>query len=83
MPIQGLARDDVVKTTPDTPAVGLARMMRHESVGSVIITEDDYLIGIVTDRDLATRFLAERKDADNLTAENVSAEQPLESEIPQ
>ena len=71
MPIQDLARDDVVKTTPETPAVELARMMRDESVGSVVITEDDYLVGIVTDRDLATRVLAEGRNADNLTAENV------------
>ena len=71
MPIQDLARDDVVKATPGTPAVELARMMRDESVGSVVITEDDYLVGIVTDRDLATRVLAEGRNADNLTAKNV------------
>ncbi|HEX4790503.1 MAG TPA: CBS domain-containing protein [Actinospica sp.] len=36
-----------------------ARLMRDEHVGDVIITEDGHLRGMVTDRDLAVRGLAE------------------------
>jgi signal-transduction protein with cAMP-binding, CBS, and nucleotidyltransferase domain len=45
--------------------------MRDESVGSVVITTDASPVGIVTDRDLATRVLAEGTDSTELTAEDV------------
>ena len=49
---------------PTTTAQETARMMKSEDVGSVPIVEGDRLVGVVTDRDLAIRVLAEGKGAE-------------------
>ena len=55
MPVQDLARSEVVTAHTDTAVSKLAEQMADERVGSVVITDDEMPIGIVTDRDLALR----------------------------
>jgi CBS domain-containing protein len=43
----------------NTPMQEAARRMRDESIGAVIVMKDGQLCGIVTDRDLAIRGVAE------------------------
>ena len=50
--------------TPDTTAQEAARLMKSEDVGSLPIVEDGRLIGVVTDRDLALRVIAEGRGLD-------------------
>ncbi|MFO7925388.1 MAG: CBS domain-containing protein [Halobacteriota archaeon] len=71
MPIQDLARENVVKTGPETPVSELAQQMRDENVGSVVIASDNSPTGIVTDRDLTTRILAEEVNPGDQTANDV------------
>ena len=42
--------------------VEAARMMREEDVGSLPITDDEKLVGMITDRDITTRVVAEAAD---------------------
>jgi CBS domain-containing protein len=44
------------------PAVAVARQMRDEDIGAVLVTEDDRLRGLVTDRDIVVRLVAEGAD---------------------
>ena len=44
---------------PDTPVDEVARLMRDEDVGAVPVVEDGALAGMVTDRDLVVRVLAD------------------------
>jgi CBS domain-containing protein len=44
---------------PDTPVAELAKLMRSHDVGAIPIGENDRLIGIVTDRDIVCKGLAE------------------------
>ncbi|MEF8807221.1 CBS domain-containing protein [Natronomonas sp.] len=74
MPIQDLVRSEVVTADPDTSVADLATTMDDESVGSVVITEGEQPVGIVTDRDLAIRVLGEGRDPDALTASDVMSE---------
>ncbi len=46
---------------PDTSVHEVARMMRDEDVGAIPVVENDRLVGIVTDRDLALLVLGERR----------------------
>jgi CBS domain-containing protein len=46
--------------------VEAARMMREEDIGSLPITDDEKLVGMITDRDITTRVVAEAADP-NLT----------------
>ena len=75
MPVDDLARSDVVTADPETPVAQLAATMAEEAVGSIVITEDDSPVGIVTDRDLTVRALAEGADPDGQTAAEVMTEE--------
>ena len=43
--------------------VEAARLMREEHIGSLPITDDEQLVGMITDRDITTRVVAEAADA--------------------
>jgi CBS domain-containing protein len=58
--------------SPETPVSELAKLMRSKDVGSIPIGEDDRLIGMVTDRDIVCKGLAEEGfDLRNATARDV------------
>jgi CBS domain-containing protein len=57
---------------PGTSAQDAARTMKTEDVGSLPIVEGDRLIGMVTDRDIAIRIVAEGKNADTPVEEIAS-----------
>jgi CBS domain-containing protein len=44
------------------PVVEAARLMRDEDIGAVIVTEADTVSGIVTDRDVVVRGIADGRD---------------------
>jgi CBS domain-containing protein len=44
------------------PVVEAARLMREEHIGSLPITDDEQLVGMLTDRDITTRVVAEAAD---------------------
>jgi CBS domain-containing protein len=57
---------------PDTPLAEIAKLMRENDIGSIPIGEDDRLIGMVTDRDIVCKGLAEDGfDARRATARDV------------
>jgi CBS domain-containing protein len=45
--------------SPETPMTELARLMRERDIGAIPIGENDHLIGIVTDRDIVCKGLAQ------------------------
>ena len=49
----------------------VARVMRDEDVGPVPVTEGGRLVGIVTDRDIVTRVLAEERDLQSTTVGDI------------
>ncbi|MGW1051190.1 CBS domain-containing protein [Streptomyces sp. NPDC001118] len=56
-----MTRDPV--TVPEkTPLTEVARLMRQNGIGDVIVTEGDHVCGPVTDRDLVVRALADERD---------------------
>ncbi len=44
---------------PDTPLADLAKLMRQHDIGAIPIGENDRLVGMVTDRDIVCKGLAE------------------------
>lgn len=76
MTLADLVRSDVVTAARTTTVVDLARAMRDENVGCVVITDEARPVGIVTDRDLALRVLAEGADPATVTAEDVMSADP-------
>ena len=55
--------------SPDTPVTELAKLMREHDIGAIPIGENDRLIGMVTDRDIVCKGLAQDNfDANRATA---------------
>ena len=52
MTVRQISRTDVVTAEPDTPVPDLAATMREQRIGSVVVTEDETPVGLVTDRDI-------------------------------
>jgi CBS domain-containing protein len=58
--------------SPDTPVTELAKLMRDHDVGAIPIGENDRLVGMVTDRDIVCKGLAQDTfDARRATARDV------------
>lgn len=58
MKIKDVMTPGVSFVTPDTPIAEIARRMRDEDIGVVPVTENDRMIGMVTDRDIVVRCMA-------------------------
>jgi CBS domain-containing protein len=65
-----LTRPPVV-THPQASAVDVAKLLSDERVGSVVVVQDGRPVGIVTDRDLRRKVLAERRDGARTSAETI------------
>jgi CBS domain-containing protein len=64
-----------VKTaTRDQSLREVASMMRDGDMGSVPVVEDGRLVGIVTDRDIVVRSIADGKDASSPVGEAMTTE---------
>jgi CBS domain-containing protein len=59
---------------PDTSLKTLANTMLQQDIGAIPIGENDRLIGMVTDRDITVRAVANGKDVSILTARDVMTE---------
>ena len=51
--------------------VDAARLMREEHIGSLPITDAEQLLGMITDRDITTRVVAEAADPETTSAGDV------------
>lgn len=67
MKIQDVMTRNPTSVTPEAPAREAARIMKNEGVGIVPVVENNdsrKLVGVVTDRDLAVRIVAEGRDGE-------------------
>ena len=71
MKVKDIMHRGVTWVDPSTPLSNLAKKMRDEDVGAIPVGENDRLIGMVTDRDIVCRGLADGKSASSLTARDV------------
>ena len=59
--------------SPTQPVAEAARIMRDEDVGSLPIVEGNRVTGILTDRDIVVRGLAEGREASQLRVQDVAS----------
>ena len=72
MKVKEVMHKGVDWVAPDTPVTDLAKLMRQHDIGAIPIGENDRLIGMVTDRDIVCKGLAEDGfDARRATARDV------------
>ncbi len=58
----------LISVNPTTTAFQIARMMEQGGIGAVLVKENENLVGIITDRDFATK----------IAANNLSFDTPVE-----
>jgi CBS domain-containing protein len=71
MKVKDVMHPGVHWVEPDTPITEIARLMRDEDIGSVPVGENDRLVGMITDRDIVCRGIAEGIDCSTMTARDV------------
>lgn len=56
--VRDVMTEQVTIVRPDAPLQDVARIMRDEDIGSVPVADNDTLVGMVTDRDIVVRGVA-------------------------
>lgn len=69
--IKDCCTSDVQYFDPDTALTDIAKTMRNDDCGCVFVAKDEKLIGVITDRDIVTRCVAEVHDPFAMTAQQI------------
>ena len=75
--VRDVMSTNVVAVSLDAPLVEVARIMRDHDVGDVLISDGSQLQGILTDRDITVRAVAEALDPERTTVDAVFSGQEL------
>src|SRR6266567_8403441 len=65
--VQEIMTTDVVRMQVDTTLIEAARVMRDRESGDVVVVDNDRLVGVVTDRDIVVRAVADGLAPDSTT----------------
>jgi CBS domain-containing protein len=71
MQIKAIMTPEVDLIDPEASVRAVAQKMRDDDVGAVPVAENDRLVGMVTDRDIVLRAVAEGADMGSYTARQV------------
>ncbi|MCA6106525.1 CBS domain-containing protein [Bradyrhizobium cenepequi] len=74
MQVREIMRPDVEITDPNMSIGDAARKMRADNIGSLPVGENNRLIGMVTDRDIVVRAVADNRAAGNTAVREVMSE---------
>ena len=74
MQVQEIMTRNVIVVAPNSTIRDAARQMRAENLGALPVGENDRLIGMVTDRDIAVRAVAEDRSPGNTAVREVMSE---------
>ena len=75
--VQDLMTPNPFVVSTETRVAEAARMMRQADVGSLIVLEEGAVCGIVTDRDITIRAVAEERDGRTAAVGEVCSREPL------
>ena len=71
MKVKQIMHRSVEWAEANTPVATLATKMREQDIGCIPVGENDRLVGMVTDRDIAVRAVADGRNISDLTARDV------------
>ena len=74
MNVSEIMTTNVATAEPDSTLEEIATMMKDENVGAIPVVDGDELVGIVTDRDIVVRCIAEGKDPSECEVEEIVSE---------
>ena len=71
--VQDIMTRALITVNPSTTALQVAKMMEQGGIGAVIVKDGDNLVGIVTDRDFATKVAANNLPFDTIVEKIMSS----------
>ena len=77
MQVRDIMSQDVTALAPSCSIADVAAIMRELEIGSLPVMNQDQLIGIITDRDIVVRVVAEGLDPHMETAEYHMTRDPI------
>lgn len=77
MMVRDVMTPDVDVINPSANVAEAARRMRDEDIGALPVGEGDRLVGMVTDRDIVVRAVADGRDPESLSIRDVMSEKVL------
>jgi CBS domain-containing protein len=77
MKIKDIMSKNVQIVAPEILLHEVARKMQQSDCGSVLVAKDDRLMGVITDRDIALRCVAENHRPAETTAEQIMTKEVL------
>jgi len=77
MNISSLVRGAAETLGASATCVEAARLMRDARVGCVVVAEERRPVGVVTDRDIAVRVIAEGRDPERVRLAEVMSPRPV------
>jgi len=77
MQVREIMTEDVTALAPSSTIAEVAQTMRHLNVGSIPLVEDGRLVGLITDRDIVVRVVADGLDPHLEQAEMHMTRDPL------
>jgi CBS domain-containing protein len=75
--VRDLMTPGVAAVRPDASLVEAAQLMRAQDIGDVLVERDGRLIGVLTDRDIALRAVADGVDPLTVSAQAVCTPDPV------
>jgi CBS domain-containing protein len=73
--VREIMTSNPVSLPPDTPVREAARAMREQDIGDVLVVDDGALRGIVTDRDIVVRGVADWDDLSTCSLGDICSDQ--------
>ena len=67
----------VVAVRPDASLVEAAQLMRSQDIGDVLVADGQHVVGVLTDRDIAVRAVADGADPLTVSAQSVCTPDPV------
>jgi signal-transduction protein with cAMP-binding, CBS, and nucleotidyltransferase domain len=71
LPLRILMSREIKSIPPDTTLVDVAKRMRDERVGSLLVRRGEDYVGIISESDLVRRGIADERDLVRTTVESV------------
>lgn len=74
MQVNEIMTTDVQCVDPETTVEEASRLMLENDIGTVLVCEDDQLLGIVTDRDIVLRSVADGQEPGSFPVRHVMSD---------
>ena len=77
MNVKEVMTKDLITLEPDASILDAAQLMKKFNVGTILITQNDKVTGILTDRDIVLRLIAENIDCQDAKLKDFMSQSPV------